>query len=336
MQIGILEADGFSPEALACLQRLGEVRTYDDSDLPAFLAPLDVLFVRLAHRIDGAFLSMSPRLRWLCSPTTGHNHIDEAALSARGICLLSLRGEREFLETIRATPEHTFGLVIALLRRYRRAFDDVAGGKWDRDACRGEELRGNRVGIVGLGRVGYRLASYFSAFGAHVTWCDPADVPSLPEWKRSPDIHGLIETSRIVVLCASYHAGQPPVIGRKEVDAMEGRYFINTARGELVDEDALLAAVRLDRLAGVAIDVITDENGKNRLAEWRALLPGRNLIVTPHIAGATFDSMARTERFITDKLLVSAMADGSDIHSRGNIDPKQMNWNQAAYRTGPC
>jgi len=302
VQIGILEPDSFSPEALACLRRLGEVRTYDGSDLPKFLAPLEALFVRLANRIDSAFLEMSPRLRWLCSPTTGHNHIDEQALAARGVRLLSLRGEREFLETIRATPEHTFGLVIALLRRYRRAFDDVATGKWDRDACRGDELYGNRVGIVGLGRVGFRLSSYFSAFGAHVTWCDPADVPSLPEWQRSPDIHGLIEVSRIVVLCASYRAGQPPVIGRKEVDAMDGRYFINTARGELVDEGALLAAVRSNRLAGVAIDVIVDENGENNLAEWRALLPDRNLIVTPHIAGATFDSMARTELFIAEKL----------------------------------
>ena len=317
MQVGILEPDGFSPEAMACLRRLGEVRAFNGGDLASFLAPLDVLFVRLCHLIDSAFLEMSPRLRWLCTPTTGHNHIDEAALSFRGIRLVSLRGEREFLETIRATPEHTFGLVIALLRRYRQAFDDVAAGEWDRDACRGDELYGNRVGIIGLGRVGYRLASYFSAFGAHVTWCDPADVPSLPDWQRSSDIHGLIETSRIIVLCASYRAGQPPVIGRREVDAMEGRHFINTARGELVDEGALLAAVRSNRLAGVAIDVIADENGENRLAEWCSLLPGRNLVVTPHIAGATFDSMARTERFITDKLLAAVMADGSHIYSRG-------------------
>lgn len=318
MQIGILEPDSFSPEALARLRCLGAVRAFEGGDLAAFLAPLEGLFVRLAHRIDSAFLEMSPRLRWLCSPTTGHNHIDEAALSSRGVRLISLRGEREFLETIRATPEHTFGLIIALLRRYRRVFDDVAAGKWDRDACRGSELYGNRVGIVGLGRVGYRLASYFSAFGAHVTWCDPADVRSLPEWQRSADIQGLIETSRIVVLCASYRAAQEAVIGKNEIDAMDGRYFINTARGELVDERALLAAVRSNRLAGVAIDVIANENGENRLAEWCALLPGRNLIVTPHIAGATFDSMARTERFITDKLLASVMADGGDIHSRGN------------------
>lgn len=305
MQIGILEADGFSPEALACLQRLGEVRAYDDGDLPAFLAPLDVLFVRLAHRIDGAFLSMSPRLRWLCSPTTGHNHMDEAALAARGVRLLSLRGERRFLETIRATPEHTFGLILALLRRYGRAFSDVATGRWDRDACRGEELRGNRVGIVGLGRVGYRVAAYCSVFGADVAWCDPEDVPFEPAWRRLPDVASVIAESRIVVLCASHRAGQQPIFGEREIAALAGRYFVNTARGELVDEPALLAALRDHRLAGVAVDVIADESGDNSLNEWRALLPGRNLIVTPHIGGATFDSMARTELFMAEKLEAS-------------------------------
>lgn len=307
MQIGILEADGFSPEALACLQRLGELRSWDDGDLPAFLAPLDVLFVRLAHRIDDAFLSMAPRLRWLCSPTTGHNHIDEAALAARGVTLLSLRGERQFLETIRATPEHTFGLILALLRRYGRAFSDVAAGRWDRDACRGEELRGNRVGIVGLGRVGYRVAAYCSAFGADVAWCDPKDVPFEPAWHRLPDVASLIAASHIVVLCASHRSGQPPIFGEKEIASLTGRYFVNTARGELVDELALLAALRDHRLAGAAVDVITEENGENHLNEWRALLPGRNILVTPHIAGATFNSMARTERFIADKLFANAM-----------------------------
>lgn len=311
MQIGILEPDGFSPKALSTLRSLGEVQACDQAELPAFLEAQEVLFVRLAHRIDDAFLSMCPRLRWLCSPTTGHNHIDETALAERGVTLLSLRGERHFLETIRATPEHTFGLILALLRRYDKAFFGVAAGRWDRDACRGEELYGNRVGIVGLGRVGYRLASYCSAFGSSVFWFDIEEVPSEPEWFRMPDLTSLIEESRIVVLCANHRAGQPPIFRQEEIAALSDRYFINTARGELVDETALLAALRDDRLAGVAVDVIAAENGDCRLNEWRALMPSRNIIVTPHIGGATFDSMALTECYIADKLCAAIM--GSHI-----------------------
>jgi D-3-phosphoglycerate dehydrogenase len=195
------------------------VQVYDGGDLAKFLAPLEAVFVRLAYRIDDSFLEMGPKLRWLCSPTTGHNHIDAAALVVRGIQLLSLRGERTFLDTIRATPEHTLGLILALLRRHRQALDDIAAGRWDRDACRGEELFGNKVGIVGLGRVGYRLASYLSAFGADVVWCDPADVPSMPEWQRFPSILNLIESSRIVVLCASYHTNEKAIVGKNEGQA---------------------------------------------------------------------------------------------------------------------
>lgn len=308
VQIGILEPDNFSPEALRYLQRLGKVHTYAKGDLNTFLAPLDVLFIRLAYRIDHAFLRMAPHLRWLCSPTTGHNHINEQALTNQGVRLLSLRGEREFLSVIRATPEHTFGLILALLRRYRYAFTDVAAGHWDRDACRGEELHGSQVGIIGLGRVGYRVAAYCSAFGADIVWCDPNNVPFEPHWRRLPDIASVINASRIVVLCASFYPGQAPILAKQEIEGLSGRYFINTARGELVDEPALLSALKANKLAGAAVDVITDENGQNHLREWTALLHHRNIIVTPHIGGATVDSMARTEFFMVKKLEASISA----------------------------
>lgn len=302
MRIGILEPKGFSQEALIRLGMFGDVQSYDGNDLAAFLEPVEALFVRLAYHIDDTFLDLSPRLRWLCSPTTGHNHINEGALLERGIQLLSLRGEREFLETVRATPEHTFGLCIALLRRYRSAIDSVSCGEWDRNTCIGEELFGSQVGIIGLGRVGYRLATYFTAFGAHVNWYDPADVPFLSEWNRAQDVLDLIKKSRIIVLCANYHPGQKPIIGIDEINSMKGCFFVNTARGELVDEGSLLAALSLDLFAGVAIDVITNETSENRLSAWRGLLAGRNLILTPHIAGATSTSMRRTENFVVEKL----------------------------------
>jgi D-3-phosphoglycerate dehydrogenase len=113
----------------------------------------------------------------------------------------------------------------------------------------------------------------------------------------------LIDASRIVVVCASFRVGQLPVLGPAEIERLTGRYLINTARGELVDEPALLAAIRDNRLAGVATDVVADEYGPNRLPEWRTLAAGRNVILTPHIGGATRDAMARTECFIADKLV---------------------------------
>lgn len=303
MQVGILEPDRFDSAAIAELQAMGHVVVpFDGVNLQAFLKPVQILFVRLAHHIDTDFLAQAPALLYICSPTTGHTHLDESAIASHGIKVVSLRGEQVFLETIRATPEHTFGLILALLRNYRGAFSHVEAGGWDRDLFRGEELYGQRVGIVGLGRVGFRVASYCEAFGAGVNYVDTRDVTAKSGWSRFAGVPQLIEASRIIILCASYVNGAAPLLGEAELALLRGHYLVNTARGELVDEDALLAAIQGGRLAGVATDVLAHETGGHQLAKWNAAAAGRNVIVTPHVGGATFTAMARTENFIVKKL----------------------------------
>lgn len=303
MQVGLLEPDRFDPSAMARLRQMGHVLIpFDGRDLTEFLKSVQVLFARLAYPIDAALLARAPALRYLCSPTTGHAHMDEHALAERGIRIVSLRGEQAFLETIRATPEHTFGLVLALLRRYRGAFSHVDAGGWNRDLFRGEELYGQKVGIVGLGRVGFRVAGYCEAFGAQVSYFDTKEVKASSDWQRLPGVLQLIEANRIIILCASYTNGAPPVLGKAEIAAMHGRYLINTARGELVDEGTLLQAIESDALEGVATDVLSDETGAHQLQRWNAAATRRNIIVTPHIGGATLTAMAKTENFIVGKL----------------------------------
>lgn len=303
MQIGLLEPDSFSAQAIATLQRLGPVRAYRGEPLADFLADAQAVFVRLARRIDAGILSLAPRLRFLCSPTTGHNHLDLDALAARGVRLLSLRGETAFLETIRATPEHALGLVLASLRNYRAAFMGGANTAWDRDRHRGEEIYGLAVGIVGMGRVGRRLAAYLQAMEARVGWCDPAPRAPVPAYPRFATPAELIAASRVVVLAASHTPGQAPILGPAEVDLLAGRYLVNVARGELVDEEALLAALESGRLAGCATDVLADETGANRLARWlRIASRDPRVVLTPHIAGATWRSMRATEEFLADRL----------------------------------
>ena len=95
----------------------------------------------------------------------------------------------------------------------------------------------------------------------------------------------------------------PPIVDRESVAALGGRYFVNIARGELVDEDALLTAVESGLLAGCAVDVIRNETGPNNRARWIAATSQRNVIVTPHVGGATFRSMRATEEFVAEKLV---------------------------------
>jgi D-3-phosphoglycerate dehydrogenase len=188
------------------------------------------------------------------------------------------------------------------VRRYVSAFQHPANAHWDRDRCRGEEIAGMRVGLIGLGRVGRRVATYLDALGAEIHYTDPAASVFPRNYVRHASALELVKACRAVLLLASHTRNTPPILGRREIDALAGRYLVNTARGELVDEIALLEAIEGGRLAGCAVDVIADETGLSRRSRWLDATTAANVIVTPHIGGATVTSMHLTEEFVVEKL----------------------------------
>lgn len=305
-KIGILEPDRFSPEAIAALEAVGRVTLYKGGSLRHFLAPLEVIFIRLNFRIDKRFCAYAPNLKIICSPTTGLNHVDLAHLQHIGIEVLSLRGETKFLAAIRATPEHVLGLIIALLRNYKSAILRERHAEWNRDAHRGDELYGNHVGLVGFGRVGRIVAGYLRAMGAHVRYFDPF-VPPAPvdtPIQRCNTMDSLIRQSMIVVLAASWSEDNTNMIDSAELELLKGKYFVNAARGELVHEVALLERLaQPDYFKGVALDVLANETSQhNNLGKFVESTRFNNLILTPHIGGSTRASMQKTELFLTRKL----------------------------------
>ncbi|KLE11781.1 hypothetical protein AF80_00085 [Aliarcobacter butzleri L355] len=303
MQIGILEPKNFSQKAIDMLNCLGEVSILGDKNFDLFLADKEVLFIRLGNFIGNEFLEKAKNLKYICTPTTGLNHIDLEECEKRGIKIVSLKGEYEFLSTIRATPEHTFGLVLSLLRNYKDAFLNQKNTKWDRDLYKGFELYKNSVGIIGFGRVGKILAKYFEAFEAKVYFYDIDDsIKEIYGTTKCKSIKEVVQSSNVVVLSASYGESSHQFFDKKYIDLLENKYFINTARGELIDEEYLIMKLKQSFFKGVAIDVIQNEQSNNNLDKLLKLTESNNLIVTPHIAGATYSSMYRTEEFIVNKL----------------------------------
>lgn len=311
MKIGILEPRDFSPEALELLSRLGRVELLGEgANIAKFMSDKDAVFVRLGHRIDGPLIGSAPALKAIVSPTTALNHIDLAAADRARVAVLSLRGETEFLRSITATPEHALGLVIALLRNYRHAFLGAGSLNWNRDALRGTNVAGLRIGIIGLGRVGQWLARILIAMNASVVFedIDPSCAPP-PGASRALTKEQLIDASDVIVLAASYTNGQPPIVTAPLLARMKGRHFVNIARGELVDEGALVELIANGHFAGVALDVIEGElAGSNRLQQLKELSARYNLIVTPHVGGATLQSMHATEIFMARKLIAHLSA----------------------------
>lgn len=299
-KIGICEPSDFSGKAITLLETIGEVYLYQNGELSDFVSDKDAIFVRLGYLIDDILLKDAQRLKYICSPTTGLNHIK---VSTDLYKIISLKGEYAFLDSIRATPEHVFGLTIALLRNYSHAFLNPDHSEFDRNPYKGYEIFNNDIGIIGFGRVGKIIADYYNAFGAHVYFYDTIEKKS-DVAIRCDSIEELIKRSNIVILAVNYTSQNERMISKEYFDLMRGKYFINAARGELVDENALISYVQRDWFKGVAIDVLANETEMSCF--YKAILEyvnKRNIIITPHIGGATFSSMERTEEFIAKKLV---------------------------------
>lgn len=302
-----LEPDGYAEEANEILNRLMIVDHHELSrkELIASIKNYDFLIVRLKHQIDKSILGKAIKLKAIISATTGLNHIDIAECEKRNIEILSLKDEYDFLNDIYATAEYTWALLMAVVRNLPSAYNQVLEGGWDRDRFKGIELQGKTLGIIGLGRLGQKVANYGLAFGMNVI---------ASELNRSINIKGvsivsqeeLLRRSDIISLHVDYNESNAKMIDAKLFNKMKnGVIFINTARGELVDEDALLYALETSRVRAAGLDVLAGESmdglNDNKLIEYAK--KNGNLIVTPHIGGATYESMRVTEIFMAEKLL---------------------------------
>lgn len=310
MIVFLAEPAGFSPAALERLRRHATVRCAaapDRGTLLGVIDDVDVLWVRLRHHIDAEVMDAAPRLETIVSPTTGLNHIDLEEAQRRGIRVLSLRGEVEFLKEVRGTAEHTIALMLALLRSLPAAADHARKGGWDRDLFRGRELCGMTVGIVGYGRIGRLVARYLRAFDANLLASDPvAAAAAAEDGIMLVPLPRLLESADLVTLHVSLSGETEGFFGRREFAAMKaGAWFVNTSRGELVDEAALVDALRSAKLAGAAIDVLSGERADGVRDHPLVAYAGDhdNLLITPHIGGCTAESMEKTERFLAEKLL---------------------------------
>jgi D-3-phosphoglycerate dehydrogenase len=309
-QLLIAEAQGFSPAALARLEQVFDV-TRADLTRTELLATLrqgefDGLWVRLRNQIDAEVLDAVPHLKFVATNTTGLTHLDLEELERRRIHVLSLRGEVDFLTEIRATAEHTLALMLALLRKIPAAHQHVLAGGWNRDQFPGRELHRKTAGIIGYGRLGRIVARYLTAFGMKVL----ATSPLLQQSDCEPGVRAvplavLLAESQIISLHANYVPANAKMLGANEFSQMQpGSWFINTARGELVDETALLAALEGGHLAGAALDVLADEQstGMSGNALVKYAQNHQNLLLSPHLGGNTPESLAKTEEFLAEKV----------------------------------
>jgi D-3-phosphoglycerate dehydrogenase len=303
----------YQPENVALLEEAFDLSVLDTpaDDTPDVLRRTNVLFAPLGYRVDKTKIDASPDLRAIASNTTGHPHIDVDYARSRGIYVACLKFAPEFLARITPTAELTWGLVIALTRRIVPAHRAALEGRWDRRPFGAPAMLSSlSLGVVGLGRLGRMVARYGRTFGMGVSYYDPFVDDAVDGFERMGTLEELVGRSDVVTLHVPHEKATEGMMSRAVFQRFKrGAYFINTARGELVDWGALLEALESGHLAGAALDVFEGEfepGFATRFPGHKVLAYARsrdNLLLTPHIGGSTVDAWRQTERHTIDMVI---------------------------------
>ena len=312
MKIIYYEVLGYREASLALLSKFFEVISLPDPryDTPEILKGTDALLAPLGFLCDATKIDMCERLKVIGSNTTGEPHIDRLYAEKKGITVISLAGEKDFLSRITPTAEHTIGLLLAVTRHLPWAFQAVLSGTWNRRLFGGQRMLSMQsLGIVGLGRLGSMVARYGQGFGMSILYYDPylPEYGGDPAWTRCNSLEKLVSISDVVSLHVPANEETKNMINAELFSKFRSNaYFINTARGEIVDELALLSALKEGRLAGAAVDVLDGEFQPDFAPQNHPLvayaMEHDNLVITPHIGGSTEDAWALTEQWTINRM----------------------------------
>lgn len=298
-------------EELATVE--GELRLFR-GPLPAALDELgprldrvEVLSTFIASPVRGPELERLPGLRLVAARSTGFDHIDVGRARERGVtvCNVPVYGDN-------TVAEHTFALILSLSRKLRETYERVRRGEFDLERLEGFDLRGRTLGVVGTGHIGLRVIQMARGFSMRVLAHDPREQPLLADvlgFAYRP-LDEVLAESDIVTLHAPLTPQTHHLVNARTLQRMKrGALLVNTSRGALVDTDALLAALREGRLAGVGLDVLEQESalidedharaGLHDVETMRTMLLNHlllqrdNVVFTPHLA---FNSREANER----------------------------------------
>jgi len=280
-------------------------------ELLRVLAGAQALIVRSETRVTAEVMNAGPELRVIARAGIGVDTIDVPAATRRGIAVMNAPGAN----TVSAA-EHAFALLLGLVRRIPGAAESMRRGEWDRKKFEGTELRGKTIGIVGLGRIGGHVAGIARAFGMTVVGHDPYLVPERAAelQVRLLPLDQLLRTADVVTLHVALTEQTRHLINAERLALMKKTaVLINTARGELVDEAALAAAITQKAIAGAAVDVFSQEP----LPADSPLRALERVILTPHLAASTAEAQDRVSTEICGA--VRDALQGGDLSTAINV-----------------
>jgi len=285
----IIIADNMEKEVVAEIGKLGRTE-FMPKDLNAALSDADVLIVRSATKVAEELLARAPKLKIVARAGVGTDNIDKSACEKRKIKVVNTPGASS-----NAVAELAMGMMFAISRRLTKADSGMKAGKWLKKELTGTEIDGKTLGIVGLGRIGTMLAMKARGLGMNVIYYDIGANSTAME--RKVNLEELMSSADFISLHVPLLPTTARMINAEAIGRMKkNAVIVNTARGGLIDEDALYSALKEGRIAGACLDVYPAEPYSGKLCELD------NVVLTPHIAGSTAESQMRIGLELVEKL----------------------------------
>ncbi len=276
----ILIADNMEKEVVEKIKHLGEV-VYLPQNLDAALADAEILIVRSQTKVTRELLSKAKKLKLVARAGVGLDNVDKITCDERGIKVINTPGA-----STDSVAELAITLASVLLRKIVQAHTQMKNKVWDRKKLVGKEMKGKTLGIIGFGRIGSAVAERANLLGMKVLACNATPISS--NFAKNVDLETLLRESDVVTLHVALNAETRKMINAEKLALMKnGAYIINTARGEVIDEDALYDALKSGRVGGAALDVLSKEPYDGKLLELD------NVVFTSHIGANTADAQNR-------------------------------------------
>jgi D-3-phosphoglycerate dehydrogenase len=306
----VLVRERIAEAGVELLRRHFDVDVDLDSDLEQSIDGYDAIVIRSATKLTADLIARADRLKAIGRAGVGVDNVDVDAATRRGIVVANAPDS-----TVVSAAEQTVGLLVALARNIPQAHAAMKQGVWERSRWSGIELAGKTLGVLGLGRIGQQVARRAVGLGMRVVAYDPfAGEDRFREAgiEREATLEGVLGTADFVTLHLPLTEETAGMIDREAIASMrDGARLINAARGALVDEDALVEAIRSGKLAGAALDVFSAEPYSGPLLELD------EVVVTPHLAASTDEAQDRAGVIVAEQIV--AALEGGLVTNAVNI-----------------
>ncbi|HUI37552.1 MAG TPA: phosphoglycerate dehydrogenase, partial [Gaiellaceae bacterium] len=306
----VLVREKIADAGVELLRERFDVDVDANGDLAATIGDYDAIVIRSATKLTADVIERAERLKVIGRAGVGIDNVDVEAATRRGIVVANAPES-----TVTSAAEHTVGLLVALARNIPQAHAALKQGRWERSAWGGVELEGKSLGVLGFGRIGQQVARRALGLGMRVVAYDPFVAKERfrelgAERAESPD--DVLAVAEFLTLHLPLTAETRGFLDAQAIAKLpDGARVINAARGELVDEEALIEALRSGKLAAAAIDVYAQEPYSGPLLELE------NVVVTPHLAASTEEAQDRAGLIVAEQ--VAAALEGALVSNAVNI-----------------